>query len=452
MVELDDRQRYLATWPERGDHRAYASLLREELLSKYNRLILEPMVLCYNLLHPDPPEPNMPPRRLAHNEARVKVWGDGKLLATTIAHGPNPRAAKIEAELMALREAALGRPDVPMLGTLSQNDRLTLMMAHEAGRYWLILRNDLSDHPWYGPAQLLLEEYRMPVHIKPRDKKRGTWYAKVSRIPDEVRELLQQSMEVHSSDFVQRVVLALRGVPLSQLGALDSLRASLALKGYKGNLREAHHHNGYGLDNRQANLSPLEVHVHNATHAISPHGFRFGLFSRPEPDADRGEPLLWMPSPTLISPYGVMGQQGHDALFPPELGTEIADDSPSEPPSWGNPPRYVTNREIAAIAHGQDHEGTLVRALAALVEADGQGMLSNLKSSKHVADAMSESTLRRALRHLVESEIVASRRLGGAAADDERNQRAGVSEHFRLVRPLAMNFFGPMKRGQPTLP
>lgn len=451
-VELDGRLRHLAAWPEQGEHRAYARLLRDELLSRHNRLILEPMVLCYNLLHPDQPGPNMTPRRIAHNEARVKVWGDGQLLASTIAYGPNPKAAKFEAELMALREAALGRSDVPMLGTLVQEDRLTLAMAHQDGHYWLVLKNDLRDLPWYGPAQLPRPEYRMRVRIKAFDQKRGTRYALVLRIPSEVRGLLQQTMEVHNSDYVQRVVLALVGLPLSNLGALDGLRASLKLEGLKGEIREAHHHNGHGLDNRRANLTPLEVHVHNATHATSPLGFRFGLFSRPVPDATRGEPLLWMPGPTLITHFGLMGQQGHDSLFPLEVrdGVEVGEQTVQ--PSWDELPRCVTRKEIVALAHSETHRDKLIRAIAALVEADGQGLLSNLKSSKWIDGTMSESTLRRALRLLEENGIVASSRLGGGMADDERNRRAGIIEHYRLVRPLAMTFFGPMKQGQPALP
>jgi DNA-binding transcriptional ArsR family regulator len=447
--------RRLATWPEGGERSDYASILRDALLARYNRLILEPMVLCYNLLHPDQPEtddPGKPPIRIAHDEARVKVWGDGKLLATTIAHGPNPRAAKVEAELMALREAALGRSDVPMLGILDRNDRITLSMVHEDGHYWLILDQDMSDHPLYGPRLLPREEYRMRVRIKAFDKKRGTRYALAMRIHDDIRELLMRTMDVHRSDYVQRVVLALPGHHISGLSELHDLRTSIPVKLLEGEIREAHHHNGHGLDNRRANLLPLEVHVHNATHAISPLGFKYGCLSKPVPDADRGDPLLWMPGPTLITPYGVMGQQGYDALFPPKWGDEGTDEGLSEPPSWDNLPRCVTRAEIAAMAHKETHKDKLSQALAALVEADGQGMLSNLKSSKWIDGKMSENTLRRTLRLLAENGIVASSRLGGATSDDERNRRAGVSEHYRLVRPLAMTFFGPMKRGQPALP
>jgi hypothetical protein len=192
------------------------------------------------------------------------------------------------------------------------------------------------------------------------------------------------------------------------------------------------------------------VHVHNATHAISPLGFKYGCFSKPVPDVDGGDPLLWMPGPTLITSYGVMGQQGHDGLFPPNAGVFIDTYEPSEPPSWDTPPRCVTRNEVAALAHSQTHRGNLLLALTVLVEADGQGLLSNLKSSKRIDGVVSENTLRRALRLLAENGIVAISSLGGGIPDDERIQRAGVSEHFRLVRPLAMTFFGPSKRGRPA--
>lgn len=426
----EERRKLLATWPRSGEAQDYARLLADELLyyRGHRRLLIETSVLCYAI--PSPREDRIIP----HHVARAQLWMDRNCVhgAEAIASGPNPYTAKANAELYALRASALGRVDMPVLGRLFTRDPLTVDLEQIGGRYKAIFRFTSDQAAWYRDCTLSKDTYVVPAYVSTFDEEHGTWYMRLKNIDDDLRALLGRFMTVGQTIYLHRVLLALSSRYISDLENLAATRLALGLPEFKGKLREGHHVDGFGLNNRESNLRPLEPYVHSAYHS-GEGGFERFVFGANHPGPL--DPILWLPSPTLVTPSGVLGQAGHDALWRQLEESGDAPEAYQVPPDHGHPPRPITRREVACLGPEQ----TLLTTLKALSEAGGQGMLRILKNTDAGA-SMATSTLREALERLVDHGIVGKVDLGGGVSEQARALR-GVEKHFRLLRPLSRRIF-----------
>lgn len=421
-------KRPLATWKWNEDRAAYAGRLVDELLRHHPSFVVETAVLVYDLRHPLHRD-----RHIHHHKARARLW-IGTRCFEAIATGPNPFEAKANAELFALRSAALGRDDVPVLGRLFTDGRITVDLEVRGGRYAVVLGNDLRDLPWLPPLKLPRAEYVMWAYLMPPDPDRGTRYMRIiGPLDPDVEALVKPYMKVPDRPLLHRLVLGLARQPISNIQKWHKSRLALGLTGFKGKLLEVHHIDGEGLDNRHENLRPLERYVHHAIHdADAKADFDAALVGGA---VKEGLPSIWLPAPTLVSPYGRLGQLGHDRLWGHVDGVAgVA----------GPPPRRAAGHAlgpaaIARIAASPAHLRTLRQALAAIVEAGGQGILRNLKSTPGES-TMKRNTLRDALTFLAKHGVVEVTPLGMVPATTR--PMPGTKMHFRLLLPLTKGFFG----------
>lgn len=441
---------YFARWPDRqwrdhgtgrllvqhADGRDYMRLLLQALLPSQRRVVIEAAIV---LFADDVP----------YYECLVRLRSADRLVEMK-AGGGNPAEARFNAELFAIRHAVLGE-EVPVLGRLLAHRRLAVdLLPHKgdpsiAWWYDLVVTEDRRRLPWEAeagasmPFALPEPSYTVPVSLQPASAGKRTRYLVVDILPADLARVVSPYMAIGETVYVHRLLLALQGKPISGVMALNPFRELIGTAPFEDEILHAHHINGVGYDDRQANLQPLTPAEHARRHEKWLRDYN-DIAAGMQYRADRGvRGVLLAPPRVIVSPdhydmetelVRVVHPSTHAASgrSPRIVRGDVYPSLPALDPSAAKP---VTVAELAQVAGREDKAHNMVLVLRALVRNGGAGTFQEIKKSRSLW-RVAENTVRRQLDSMIGARIIACNRLDRDALGGK-----GARLHYRLVRPLA---------------
>lgn len=456
----DEELQSLARWPEtfstkpgterarHGDALHYLRVLLDVLLRRQPRLMIESTIVVYA-------------KDVHYFECLARLRLRDRSIEM-VAGGSTPQAARLNAELFALRKAVFGQ-DVPILGRLLSRGRLMADLAFhgdrpvvgiQGGQYSLTLCEDHRDTPpasWLGPPVLPRSKYTIPVTLQPDDENRRTRYLLVGGLHPDIKKVVSPFMNTKGPIYLHRLLLALQGRSINNLKRLNELRCDLWLQPYEGELLHGHHINAIGYDNRQANLQALTEEEHASKHSVwirSYNDISQGMEYR---RADGIKAVLRPPPRIIVSPdhYDMVDMGLHlaeDAHLGPQVAGPKGDVHPvtlSDDVSLQTP---VSTAEIKAVAGRSDRERNLRKVISALISLGGQGKYAEFKNARSLR-GVSEGAVRNALCSLEGAGIIVTTRVNPMSSF-----KRGSEKHFRLSRPLAPDLVRLIRRRERTQP